>query len=57
MKTYTITEDQIVKIETALTLAEYFIQEHWGVSNTDQLITDDENYRTAVQVIQSIRSV
>ena len=57
MKTYTITEDQIEKIETALTLAEYFIQEHWGDSNTDQLITDDENYRNAVQVINAIRSV
>lgn len=53
MKTYTITQSQLFKLECAMTLAEYFTQEQ--EQGTDQNISDQETLDIAKKVFNQVQ--
>ena len=55
MKTYTLTEQQLYKIRSALYLADYFVQDTKGGSQVEQWESDRETYEDAMQVLKEIQ--
>ena len=56
MKTYTITEQQLEDIQSALQLAEYFCQEHQGGTFPEQEIIDKDTYERAVKAMLEVQA-
>ena len=54
MKTYTITEQQLEDIQSALHLAEYFCQEHQDRTFPEQEIIDNDTYQRAVKAMKEV---
>jgi hypothetical protein len=53
MTTYTITETQLVALESAMTLAKYFVDDHDGI-NIEQAMSDRQTYDQAMRVFKCI---
>lgn len=54
-RAYILTEEQLAIIDSAMTLAQYYISDHEGDSDHDQWSSDYDTYNEAMKVLAHIK--